>query len=337
MAVTEVLLLLLGLVLLVKGADYFVKSAAHIAKALGISEFLIGLTLVALGTSIPELASSIVASLNNSTGLIIGNVIGSNIANIGLIAGIVAVLSIIKTKENMLKRDGYIMLFVSFVFLLFAFNGVIEFYEALIFLVLYIVYVLFLIDVESKEKEFHFPQFLNYFLTFKYVGTVKNMFSSSGSKKSFDHSLFKQFFIVIVSVGAIVLGAHFFITEAIFFATLFGLSDTFIGLTLVAIGTSLPELVVSGSAALRGYGNIAIGNIIGSNISNILLILGVTGIMSPLNVVRSSLFFTIPFMIMMSVILLMFIKSDWELRKAEGIIFLVLYVLFIGVLALFTF
>ncbi|MFB0518922.1 MAG: sodium:calcium antiporter, partial [Acidobacteriota bacterium] len=135
--VINILLFAVGLALLVKGSDFFVKSAASIARKLGVSEFVIGLTLVAVGTSIPELVSSIIASLKQQSGIIIGNVVGSNIANIGLIVGIAAAIHIIRTRQEMLKRDGYIMLFAALLFFVFSINRTISRTEAVIFIFLY--------------------------------------------------------------------------------------------------------------------------------------------------------------------------------------------------------
>ncbi len=330
--ITEILLLILGLILLVKGADFFVKAAATIAKKLGISHLVIGLTLVALGTSIPELASSVVASLKNSPGLVIGNVVGSNIANVCLIGGIAAIIANIKTNEKMLKRDGYIMLIVSFLVLIFALNMTITWIESIIFLLLYIAYTTFLFDINPKtKKKYHWDEFIRYFFTLRYLITIRNMFNNKNKRKQKRPALFKDFLIIIISGAAVIYGAKFFIESAIFFAKLFNVSDTLIGISLVAIGTSLPELAVSVSAAIKGYGNIVIGNIIGSNITNILLILGVSGLIIPITIVKTTLILIIPFMILSSIYLLIFLKSNWEIRRIEGVIFLIVYILFITI------
>ena len=143
---SRIVVLLFGLLFLVKGSDFFVKAAIEIAKKLGISEFVIGLTLVAVGTSIPELASSVVASFKQQSEIVIGNIVGSNIANIGLIIGLAATIAVIKTQEEMLKRDGYVMLFAALVLYLFIINGLISRIEAMIFLLLYFAYIMFLFN-----------------------------------------------------------------------------------------------------------------------------------------------------------------------------------------------
>lgn len=331
--IVNILLMLLGLVLLVKGSDFFVKSASKIAKIFGVSEFIIGLTLVAVGTSVPELASSVVASLKQSSGIIIGNVVGSNVANIGLVIGIAAIIATIKTKKEMLQRDGYILLFSAILFVAFAFNGVISRIESLIFLLFYISYIFFLFEKKKKYKgKYQFKEFLDYFWNFRYVKRVKNLFKNKKKKREkreISKAVLTEFSILILGVLAIIFGAKIFINQAISFAIGFNVSETLIGITLVAIGTSFPELFVTISAVRKGFGTLAIGNIIGSNIANKFLILGTSGLILPLTVVKNTLLISGSFTVLMSVLLLIFIKSDWKLKKTEGIIFFILYLIFI--------
>ena len=174
MVLTNILLFIFGLTLLVKGADIFVEAASLIARRFGVSEFIIGLTLVSIGTSIPELASSLTAVFQHSSGIVIGNVLGSNIANIGLIAGVAALISNVRTDELMLRRDGYIMLFSSFLLFLFMLDSEISRIEAFIFLLLYLAYLLFLLDkVKRHAKDFYFKDFLRYLLTVEFFFDLK--------------------------------------------------------------------------------------------------------------------------------------------------------------------
>lgn len=330
-----------GLFFLVKGADYFVEAAASIAKKLGVSELIIGLTLVALGTSIPELASSVVASIKGHTGLIIGNVVGSNIANIGLIVGVAATIAVIMTNRQMLNRDGYIMIFASILFYIAILNGVVSAWEAAIFLLLYIAYMIFLLEVTPETKDqFHFASFIRYFFRFGYIMTIKSKLLAGKQKadipdpqqkevkRLFRAGLFKDFVLLTVSGITVVFGAKYLVDGAIFFARTLNLPDTIVGISIVALGTSLPELSVSITAARKGYGNIAVGNVIGSNIANIFLVLGVTGLIVPLKVIEKTITFNAPFMLLMSVLLLLFIRSRWTIRRVEGAAFLVLYTAF---------
>ena len=345
--IPTVLLFIIGFLLLVKGSDYFVKSAATIAKRLGVSEFIIGLTLVAIGTSIPELASSVIASIKKASGIVIGNIVGADIANIGLITGMAAVIAVIKTKKEMMDRDGYIMIFAGAALYIFIYNGVISKLEAGILLLLYAAYILFLSETKPELKEqYNFRGFIRYFFRFQYLKTIQdktrrmkdNRQKAQGRQKiktSKKIYLFKDLLIMLISGAAIFIGANYFINGAMYFANLLKIPETIIGVTLVSLGTTLPELSVTVSAARKGYGNIAIGNIIGSNITNILLVLGTAAFISPIQVGKITLFYTAPFMLFMMALLLLFIKSNWEIRRKEGIAFLILYVLFIAAVVYF--
>ena len=351
----RIIVLILGLILLVKGSDFFVKAAAAIAKKLGVSEFVIGLTLVAVGTSIPELASSVAASMQQQSDIVMGNIVGSNIANIGLILGVAASLAVIKTREEMLKRDGYLMLFAALVLYLFILNGTISRLEAVLFLLLYLAYILFLLKEKPQfEGAYGFKEFLAYFFKFEYVRTVLNAVSDRNSRrlrnKNFSEvaqpepqpkesktGFVKDIVVLILGGVAVIGGAKYLIAEAVFFAEYFQISKILIGITIVAVGTSLPELSVSVSAARQGYGDIAVANVIGSNIANIFLILGVSAVIFPIAITRTTLVFIAPFMIVMTVLLLVFVKTHWELSHIEGLAFLVLYAAFMAFLVATTY
>ena len=331
---TEALLFFIGLVLLIKGSDFFVNSAMRIAKRLGVSEFVIGLTLVALGTSIPEMGASIAASIKHQSGIVTGNVLGSNIANIALIMGIVAVLWVVKTDRQMLKRDGYIMLFAAVLFYVFLFNGIVSRIEGFLFLILYVVYVLFVVETTSKlDHVYRFTDFITYFFKFSYIRTINRGLSRNnhGGKKEQGEStlsegnILKELGIVVLSVIAICYGAKLLVEGAVFFAHFLHVPQTFIGLSLIAIGTSLPELGVALSAARKGFGNIVVGNVIGSNIANIFLIIGISSIISPLTVIKSTVFVSAPFMIFMTLLFLFFMRSRKQIERTEAIILLLLY------------
>ncbi|MDD3043720.1 MAG: calcium/sodium antiporter [Methanosarcinaceae archaeon] len=357
MLVFEISLFAVGLFLLVKGADLFVASSSSIAKKLGVSEFIIGLTLVSVGTSVPELAASITASFRQASGLVIGNVIGSNIANIGLIVGTAGVLSAVRTDEVMLKRDGYIMFFSALVFLLFVLDFRISRPEALVFLLLYIAYILFLFTRVHQQKDVvYFSNYLKYFFKFEYLFDIRTKFLKEFKKESTgrdfkkeerdkkensgkesrqtdkeetslpDKNGFTQDFLkLIVSGVAIILGARYLVRESIILAELLNLPETIIGASLVAVGTSLPELMVTVTAARSGRGDIALGNAIGSNITNTFLILGCAGLLHPLQVTELSVFFVTPFMIFISLLFLFFIWTGWKIKRLEGLFLILVY------------
>ena len=415
MPAVNILIFFIGLVSLIKGADLFVFTSSQIARKVGVSEFIIGLTLVSVGTSVPELAAALTASFQQASGIVLGNILGSNIANIGLIASTAALLKSIKTEEVMLRRDGYIMLFSSFLLFLFMLDFRISRLEALILILLYITYPLFLLNkVKRHGEEVYFKDFLIYFLKFEYLIDLKSIFkfkvqryeerkegsassksdalrtgkrieketeselkteketeselkteketeselkaekenwTESGTKSvsksryedidSMDRqqnidpdtteeplseiSLLTQISKLIVSGAAIIFGAKFFVDQAIFFAVLLRVPETLIGVSLVAVGTSVPELMVTISAARSNYAGIALGNIIGSNITNILLILGCSGLVHPITTTGISIYYIAPFMLITSALLLLYIRTDWEIKRFEGFILFLLY------------
>lgn len=390
MLIINILIFLGGLTLLVKGSDLFVLTSSRIARRFGVPEFVIGLTLVSVGTSVPELASSLTASFQQASGIVIGNILGSNIANIGLIASTAALLTNVRTEEVMLRRDGYIMLFASVLLFLFMLDFKISRLEALIFILLYIAYLFFLLDKVKRHKEdIYFKDFMIYFLKFEYLFDLKSRIkprvqehgkgnqSSGDTKKStwktekktqkvngndskieirtkdgsvdkletepgteteheeidvdvtkedlYDSSLLIEFFKLIASGAAIIVGAKYFVEQAIFFALLLEVPETLIGISLVAIGTSVPELMVTISAARSDYAGIALGNVIGSNIANILLILGCSGIVHPIATTSLGIYYIAPFMLIMSSLLLLFIRTGWRVKRFEGLILLLLY------------
>ncbi|AKB11939.1 K+-dependent Na+/Ca+ exchanger related-protein [Methanosarcina thermophila] len=371
MPVINILVFLAGLVLLVRGADLFVLTSSRIARRFGVSEFVIGLTLVSIGTSIPELASSLAASFQQASGIIMGNILGSNIANIGLIAGTAALLMNIRTEEVMLRRDGYIMLFSSFLLFLFMLDFKISRLEALIFILLYLIYLLFLFEkVKKHEGDIYFKDFMIYIIKFEYIfdlisrinlqarksreekqGAVNKTERKNGTEKrtitesetesvteeyedididvTEEHlqetSLLTEFFKLIASLAAIIIGANYFVEEAIFFALLLDVPETIIGISLVAVGTSIPELMVTVSAARSDYGGIALGNVIGSNISNILLILGCSGLVHPIMTTSIDIYYVAPFLLIISTLFLLFIRTGWKVKRLEGFVMLLLY------------
>lgn len=341
--IVETLLFIVGLVLLVKGSDFFVESAATMAKKLGVTEFIIGLTVVALGTSIPELASSITAAVKGAGGIAIGNVVGSNIANIALIVGVAAVIRTIKISKEMLKRDGYIMVFATVLLIAVMLNSSINRAEGILFLVFYFAYIIFLFEIDIKsKKQYHFGEFLDYFYKFRYLTTIKSqlMKGISRNKKMqkkkyqemFREGLEKDVLMLMISGAALIYGAKYLVESAIFFAKTFNIPESLIAISLIAIGTSLPELMVTITATRKGQGSIALGNVIGSNITNIFLVIGASATISPFTFLFDGIGFSTVIMMMVSVALLGFMNYRWKIDKYEGVILLVSYAIFITAL-----
>ena len=339
----EILSLVLGFILLVKGSDFFVEDAARIAKKMGVSEFIIGLTLVAVGTSLPELASTVAASVTGHDNLIIGTLIGSNLANIGLILGIAAVIAGVKASEGMIKRDGYIMVGTIVIFYFFALTGRISPFAGLVFLLIYLAYVMFIIKTRDSVKMHQFGDFVGYFFKFEYLMTIKNdaikriMTGRDVHEyhkkiyRAFKEGLIKDIIITCLSLVAIVLGADYFVKGAIWLAGLFHLSEGLIGLSIVAIGTSLPELSVVVTAVIKRYDDLAFGDIVGSNIANILLIMGAGAVIQPISIAENLLYTLVPFTIFMSLlIIILFNRSNHTIKRWQGVILLLLYFGFVA-------
>lgn len=250
-------LLVLGFVMLIKGADWFVDGAAGVASKLGIPQLIIGLTIVAMGTSAPEAAVSISSAMKGSADITIGNVVGSNIMNVLVILGLTASIVTIKVAKSTVRVEIPFMIGITVLLLALGMTGnVITFAEGIVLWVAFIVYLAYLFVMAKKNKE-------------------------TTEKQEKQKPLWLLAVLIVVGAAMIVLGSNFAVDGASAIAGAFGLSERFIGLTIVALGTSLPELVTSVTAAKKGNADIAIGNIVGSNIFNILFVVGTTALITP--------------------------------------------------------
>ncbi|MBQ3527969.1 MAG: calcium/sodium antiporter [Clostridia bacterium] len=249
----DIILLLVGFVLLIKGADFFVDGSSSIARHIGIPAFVVGLTIVAMGTSAPEAAVSITAGIAGSNELAISNVIGSNMFNLLVVAGVCAVIKPYKVEEVMLKRDFPVNVIISaLLIIMMAIGSVLGYINGIVLLVGIVTYVLFVVLKAVRHREHNEDEEI------KKINPVVSVV------------------LIIVGLAMIIFGGDLVVDNARDIATRLGLSETFIGLTIVAIGTSLPELVTSIVAAKKGESGLALGNVIGSNIFNILFILGLS-------------------------------------------------------------
>lgn len=290
-----------GFIILTLGAEALVRGATTIALRLGITPLVIGLTIVAFGTSAPELAVSVKAALAGNSGISLGNVIGSNIVNIGLILGITALIRPIEVKSEMVKRDIPIMILASMLFWGLLFDGELSLIDGVILL-----------------------SFMLGYLVFSYF-SAKNTNDADGEviEEGPKNPLLSLLFIA-VGISMLVGGGILFVNGAVDLAKVFGVSEVIIGLTIVAIGTSMPELVTSVLAALKGQSDIAIGNIVGSNIFNILGILGVTAVVYPVSGLGfQSLDFIV--MLALAVVILPFAWTGLRIGRREGATLLIAY------------
>ena len=302
MILVQIALLAVGFLMLVKGADWFVEGSAGIAKKMGIPQLVIGLTIVAMGTSAPEAAVSINASLKGNSGIAIGNVVGSNILNILIILGISALLSTIAIQRSTLRYEMPYMIFVTIILIVLGMTGeYVTRAEGVILWVLFLVYLAYLFRLAKQGAE---------------------------EEEMEDRSTIKLLISMIGGGVIVVWGSDITVDSATQIAQMIGLSERFIGLTIVALGTSLPELVTSVVAAKKGNADIAIGNIVGSNIFNIIFVIGTAAIIAP--VIYDASFLTDGIIaVLAGVLLWVSVLKTRSLRKPWGIVMLLFYLAYL--------
>lgn len=303
-------ILVLGFVLLTKGADFFVEGAAAVAKKLRIPTFIIGMTIVAMGTSAPECAVSITASLKNNNELAVSNVVGSNIFNLMVVCGICAVVAPLVVEANVLKREFPFSILVAVLLMGLGVVGMsVGRIDGAILLAVFVVFLYTMVRSAQKSR-------------------AQKRDSVQNEEEIQDLSTVKCILYIIGGLAAIVLGGDWVVDGASVIAKSFGMSQNLIGLTVVAFGTSLPELVTSFVAARKNQADMALGNVIGSNIFNILLILGLASVISPLSFNMENII-DIVILVIMSIEVYIFAKKDYDLRKTEGFIMLVEYAIYV--------
>jgi len=315
------LLLFVGLILLVIGAEALVRGASKLAAAAGIPPLVIGLTIVAYGTSTPEMAVSIMSCLAGQADISLGNVVGSNIFNVLFILGISALIVPLVVSQQVVRLDVPLMIAVSILTLIIGMDGKISRVDGILLFAGIIAYTAFLIYESRKESK-----------------EVQGEYAKEyGSKKETIHkSLLINMMKIFGGLGLLVFGSRLFVDSAVHIAQLFGISELVIGLTIVAVGTSLPELATSVIAAVRGERDIAVGNVVGSNIFNILAVLGLSSIIAPdgITVSTGAKHFDIPVMIAVAIACLPFFFSGGMLVRWEGSVFLGYYVAYMVYLVL---
>lgn len=304
---TSILVIILGLVFLVLGGELLVRSASKIALKLGISPLIIGLTIVSLGTSAPELGVSLFAAFDGNPEIALSNVVGSNIFNLGFILGLCAILSPLVVNLQLIRLDVPILIAATIMTYVFSLDGQISQYEGGTLFAGALAYTAWLVRASTSEATLvktEFNKVHDNDLTFLPKDSILL------------HSLF-----VILSVAVLVGGSRLLVTGAVNIATFLGVSSTLIGLTIVAIGTSLPEVATSVMATLKGQSDMAVGNVIGSNIFNIMLILGLSSaVNSGLTVERTITQFDLPFMIGLSLLCYPFLVTARKLVRWEGLL-----------------
>jgi|TARA_B100000586_G_scaffold191794_1_gene141218 cation:H+ antiporter len=296
------IILIIGFVLLTKGADYFIENSAAFAEDKGISPHIVGVTVVAFGTSLPELLVSVISSFQNHNDLALGNIVGSNISNLGLVLASASFIfhyilrSRIEPEDNA-NKDSYVMLIAALLLVFFAQDNLISFSEGFLFFILYLLYLVSLYFRSSKKPEW----------------------SESETNTSYS--------FLVGGLTSMLIGAQITINSAVEIASQLGVSEIVIGLSVVAIGTSLPELAGTVSAARMGHKEIAIGNVIGSNIANIFLVMGVLAMINAIKVEQWVLDVTLPLLILITVATLGLIRVPFG--RLSGSILFGFFILFI--------
>ncbi len=344
--IKQLAILIVGFALLVKGADLFVDGASGIAKKFGISELIIGLTIVAMGTSAPEAAVSIAAAAKGSAGISIGNVIGSNIMNIFIILGVVAAITPLKIERSTVRYEMPFTIIVTVLFVLMGRDGLITRVDGAILwagLLLYIAYLL----RQAKQKPAEVPAQAETAVQ-KTEGTgspeavaetaadVPNAATEAGVTPAADTetgeavpaeslSIWKLIALTIVGLAVILVSSDYAVDAAVALAKIFNISDRVIGLTIVALGTSLPELVTSVTAALRGNADLAVGNVVGSCIFNLLFVLGTSALILPIPCAPN--FLSDAYVAVgATVLLLLFGFTQMKIVRWEGVLLVACYV-----------
>lgn len=290
--------LVVGFVMLVKGADWFVDGAAGVARKLGIPQLVIGLTIVAMGTSLPEAAVSITAALKQNAGIAVGNVLGSNVLNILIILGLTALITSVAIQKTTIRIEIPFMLFITIILLwMGAVDGEITRIEGAVLWLFFVLYLVYLFFLTRKQKE---------------------------EEVRGEQRMWKLLLCIVGGAAVIVVGSNLTVNCATDIARAIGLSERVIGLTIVALGTSLPELFTSVTAARKGNADIAIGNIVGSNIFNILFVLGTSALITPL-VFETSFWIDGIAAIVAGVVLWLSVFRRKKLIRPWGIVMLLLY------------
>lgn len=297
----QIILLAAGFALLVKGSDWFVDGASAIAEKLRIPQLIIGLTIVAMGTSAPEAAISISAALKNRADITIGNIVGSNILNILIILGFSAVIAPLTVDRSTICRDLPFLIGVSLLLLVQGWDGSVNLFDGLIQIVLFIFYLIYLIIKAKRQPK--------------------------QGKEDYNQRSLWQIPLTVVGLAAVVTGSNLAVDAACAIARLMGMSERFIGLTIVALGTSLPELFTSVTAARKGNADIAIGNIVGSNIFNILFVVGLSAIIIPVPFAEAFRFDS-AVAAAVTISLLIFCASAGALKRWHGVMMLVGYTVY---------
>jgi cation:H+ antiporter len=323
-----IVILIISLLIVIKSADIFVDHLVEVGALLGISQIILGVTASAIGTSLPEFGSAMIATLSGSVDIGVGTVIGSNIWNIAGILGITAAFTgVIKSDTKGLKRDGAVTLATALILMFFMFFGDIGKIAAIVMIIVYAIYLRSLIKAQKEDAESNK-------IEIEEKSELENINEKSGSKlKSIPP---KSIAWILVGFAGLVIGCRLLVYSGTGIGEILGIPEMIMGLFVLAIGTSIPELVVTFSSAMKGLHDLSIGTVLGSNTFNILIGIGVPALILNVPVDHTSLIFDAPVMIFVTVLLLLLIKKDMKLTRSNGLILLATYIAY-AVIRIFVF
>lgn len=320
MTLLTIILFIAGIILLISGAELLVRGASRLAVAIGITPLVVGLTVVAFGTGSPELAVAVQASMADKADITVGNVVGSNIFNVLFILGISAVVAPLVVSQQLVRLDVPLMIVVSSALLLMALDGILDRADGAVLVAASIGYTLLLIRISRREAE----------------SVRKEYEEAYGVAVPRARQWPGQVALVLVGLFLLVIGARWLVDGAVRIAENLGVSELIIGLTIIAAGTSLPEVATSIVAGLRGERDIAVGNVVGSNLFNILVVLGITALLAPsgLRVAPAAINFDMPVMLAASFLCLPIFFVNYRIGRWEGALFLSYYIFYTAYLIL---
>lgn len=335
----NIVLLVLGVIIVLKGADWLTDGAVNIATRFGVSQMVIGLTIVAMGTSMPEFCVSMVSALKGTPDLAVGNVVGSNTLNTLLIVGCSALVAPIMVKRSSVKRDIPFAVVASLLMLLFCLDGAIGRVDAAVLFAGFCLFMFVTLKYAKTTEEHAAAVATSGAATTTGISEASTSQPSSSEASSSETSaseasqasgtsMLKAVVMLVVGLLCLIAGSNMFVDNASFVASSLGVSDAVIGLTIVAGGTSMPELATSMVSAKKGNSDIAIGNVIGSNVFNILMIIGITGLVKPMHIAGIT---TLDLIMMLASMLLMwfFCRTTYKVKRWEGAVLTIIYLAYL--------
>jgi|BenlonsequeITSRD_1030534.scaffolds.fasta_scaffold00084_18 cation:H+ antiporter len=326
-------MILIGFILLTYGADLLVKGAGRLALLVGISPLVVGLTVVAFGTSAPEAAVSLKSALIGKVGITVGNVVGSNIFNTFVVLGVASLIAPLVVHAQVIRKEVPLLVGASFLLLVLSLDGVISRWDGVLLFVLIVAYTWWSIHSSRRESSDVSDEYGQRFGE-EHDHSIPD--EVPGLKQTGPKAVFLNLFLLCVGIGMLIFGSNMLVNGAVAIAEFFGVSDLIIGLTIVSIGTSLPELATSIMAGIRGERDIAVGNAVGSSLFNILAVLGLSGLASPsgVPVASSTLHVDLPVMIFSALACLPVFLTSHKISRGEGVAFILYYCIYIAYLIL---